>query len=57
MAESLLQVLMWRDSMTRREALEAITEARKRVLEDGEDPQDVLEEEFGLEPDYVMDLL
>lgn len=57
MAEPLLQVLMRRDDMTRSEALEAIAEARKRVLEDGEDPEEVLQDEFGLEPDYVMDLL
>lgn len=56
MAETLLQVLMRRDDLSRAEALEAIGAARKRIFEDGDDPQDVLEEEFGLEPDYIMDL-
>ena len=39
------------------EAVGLIDEARDRVLNDGEDPEEVLYEEFGLEPDYVFDLL
>ena len=35
---------------------ELIADARKRVAE-GEDPEEVLADEFGLEPDYVFDLL
>ena len=54
--ESLLEVLMRRDGMTEDEATEAIAEAASRV-EAGDDPEDVLQEEFGLEPDYVIDLL
>lgn len=53
--ESLKQVLMRRDQMTAQEVDEAIAEARERV-EEGEDPEEVLAEEFGLEPDYVFDL-
>lgn len=30
--------------------------ARERVL-DGEDPEEILHYDFGLEPDYVYDLL
>ena len=56
MEETLKQVLMRRDGMTSREANEAIADARERVLE-GEDPEEVLAEEFGLEPDYIFDLL
>ena len=55
--ESLREVLMRRDGLTSREAAEAIAEARERVLEGGEDPEEVLAEEFGLEPDYLFDLL
>lgn len=55
--ESLKQVLMRRDDMSSEEADEMIQEARERVLNDGENPEDVLQEEFGLEPDYVFDLL
>ncbi len=54
--ETLKQVLMRRDRMSAEEADERIAEARERV-EDGEDPEDVLHDEFGLEPDYVFDLL
>lgn len=53
--ETLLQVLMRRDELTAADARELIDEARERILA-GEDPQDVLAEEFGLEPDYIMDL-
>lgn len=54
--DSLLQVLMRRDEMTREEALLEIRDIKKRVRE-GEDPEEILLEEYGLEPDYVMDLI
>lgn len=54
---SLKQVLMERDELTSKEADELIAEARRMILEDGEDPGEVLYEEFGLEPDYIFDLL
>jgi len=50
------RVLMRRDEMSAEEADEMIQEARERV-EVGEDPEDILYEEFGVEPDYVFDLL
>lgn len=53
----ILPVLMRRDGMSRAEAQELIDMARERVLEYGEDPEEVLAEEFGLEPDYIFDLL
>jgi len=55
--ETLLEVLMRRDRMTKDEAQDAIDEARELVLNEGMDPDEVLREEFGLEPDYVFDLL
>lgn len=54
--ESLKQVLMRRDGCSSAEAVALIQEARERVYE-GEDPEEVLQEEFGLEPDYIFDLL
>ena len=54
--ESLKEVLMRRDGLSAREAQDAIAEARARV-EAGEDPEEVLAEEFGLEPNYIWDLL
>lgn len=53
---NLAKVLMRRDGLTEEEAYELINEARNRVLE-GEDPEEILYEEFGLEPDFVFDLL
>ena len=50
------RVLMRRDGMTAEDVDEWIKAARQAV-EDGEDPEDILQDEFGLEPDYVFDLL
>ncbi len=55
--ESLKQVLMRRDRLTSREADAAIADAADLVFNEGADPEEVLREEFGLEPDYVFDLL
>ena len=52
----LKKVLMQRDGMSSREANKAIEDAKQRVF-DGEDPEDVLADEFGLELDYIFDLL
>lgn len=54
--ETLKQVLMRRDEVSEEVAEELIQIARRRVAE-GEDPEEVLEDEFGLEPDWIMDLL
>ncbi len=54
--ETLKEVLMRRDEMNSSEADEAIAEAAQRVA-DGEDPEEVLLEEFGLELDYAFDLI
>jgi hypothetical protein len=57
---SLKQVLMNRDGLTSAEADEQILNARRELMqriEDGEMPFDFCEEEWGLEPDYLEDLL
>ena len=51
------RVLMRRDGMTAEDVDAWIKAAPRAVLEDGEDPEDALHDEFGLEPDYVFDLL
>jgi len=56
MAESLKKVLMRRDGLTSEEADEQIMSAKERfdeMIMDGEDPSDLMMEEFGLEPDYL----
>ena len=52
----LKRILMERDELSSKEADEIISQARQMIL-DGEDAEEVLYEEFGLEPDYIFDLL
>ena len=52
----LLNILIKRDKISKEEALELINDAKLRVL-DGEDPEEILHDEFGLEPDYIFDLI
>jgi len=54
--KSLKATIMERDGIDSDEADDLIAEARACV-EEGEDPQDILEEYFGLEPDYIFDLI
>ena len=54
--ETLKQVLMRRDKMTAEEADELIAEAREEVA-NGADPEEILYNDFGLEPDYIFDLI
>lgn len=56
MIERIADILVSRDSMTRSEAEEMVHDAKVRVL-NGEDPEEILYEDFGLEPDYVFELL
>ena len=56
MTESLKQVLMRRAGLTNEEADELIDEAKKRVYA-GDDLGEILREEFGLELDYLFDIL
>ncbi len=56
MNNEIIEILMSRDKMTLDEAEEALQHARRRV-DKGADIEDVLREEFGLEPDYIYDLI
>ncbi|MBK9723312.1 MAG: hypothetical protein IPO78_17250 [Saprospiraceae bacterium] len=51
----LLTVLIQRDGMTEREAENEIREMNTRVMS-GENPEEILLE-YGLEPDYVFDII
>ena len=56
------RVLMRRDGYSREEAADALAEARDEVNEwaatgEGRDPEEILYEDFGLEPDYIFDLM
>ena len=57
---SIKVVLMTRDGMSEHQAEEAISECKAELLErikDGEMPFDICAEYFGLEPDYLMELI
>jgi len=56
----LKETLMERDGITAEEASELIGMCKQDLyqrLEDGEMPYDILEEYFGLEPDWLDELL
>ncbi|MDA3855378.1 MAG: hypothetical protein PF569_03905 [Candidatus Woesearchaeota archaeon] len=60
MSESLLKVLMERDGMSEADAREEIEDAKielNSLLEDGEIPYDYCMDRWGLEPDYLEELL
>jgi len=60
MPETIKQVLMRRDKMTSEQADSLIKEAQDDLnyrLADGETPYNICAEWFGLEPDYVMELI
>lgn len=54
--ETIVDILVRRDSISREEAQELLDSA-KQCVADGEDPEEVLEMHFGLEPDYIFELL
>jgi hypothetical protein len=56
MKNEIIEVLMRRDGMTQAEARKLLRELRAMV-EEGADPEDILYEELGLEPDYIFDLV
>lgn len=58
--KTIKQVLMGRDGLTAEEADACISDAAQDMrdrLADGEMPFDICEEWFGLEPDYLAELI
>ena len=56
----IIDVLMERDGLTREQAKDQFGEAQDEMnarLAEGQDAYDICEEYFGLEPDYIMDLI
>ena len=53
---TVVKILMDRDGMTEEEAKDMVREAQERVSQ-GENPEEILHSEFGLEPDYIFDIL
>jgi hypothetical protein len=52
----IVQILMERDGLSEETAFEALADAQLRIYE-GEDAEEVLMDEFGLELDYIDDLI
>lgn len=52
----LRRILMARDGFNDHDADEMFNQARVEI-DNGEDPEEVLLNDFGLEPDYIFDLL
>ena len=52
----LISILVNRDGVSEQEAVAILNECGEMVR-DGYDPESVLHEELGLEPDYFFDLL
>lgn len=60
MTNAIKEILMKRDGMSAEEAQNLIVDARLDLfarLEEGESPDDICLEWFGLEPDYIFDLM
>jgi len=57
MSYSLKRVLMERDGMTGIDADLEIKDIKIRVMQCGENPETILFDEYGLEPDYIWDLI
>jgi hypothetical protein len=52
----LKRILIERDGLSDQEANELIANAKLRILE-GENAEEILEYDFGVEPDYVFDIM
>ena len=52
-----VELLMKRDGITEEEAREMIVETREEMLEDPYVAAEILADNLGIEPDYIMDIL
>lgn len=55
MDETIREVLMRRDGASKEDCDELLAGAREDIWEGGQDPEEVVWEWFGLEPDYIWD--
>lgn len=56
--ENVINILMNRDGMTRDEARELVIETREMLLSaDVWESDEIVADQLGLEPDYIMDIL
>lgn len=52
----IVKILMERDKLSRKAAEKKLMDAQIRIYE-GEDPEDILHNDFHLEPDFLEDLV
>lgn len=52
----IVKILIERDGYEFSEALLALQDARREIA-NGADPEEILLDDFGLEPDYIFDLI
>lgn len=54
-----VKILMERDGMSKDEAIELVEETRDEILAcgGGDEAWDIIEDNLGLEPDYIFDIL
>ena len=57
MKNEIIEVLMERDGLSQREAEQELRRMQEEFDPTVNDPEEVLVYEFGLEPDYIFDLL
>lgn len=58
--KTIKQILIERDGMNEKDAIELIEDAKNDFYERlaaGESPYDICEEWFGLEPDYIFEII
>ena len=58
--KEIISILMTRDGISKDDAIKAIEECRRMMLdaiECGDDPEEVLIDYLGLEPDYMFEIL
>jgi len=58
--KKVIEIIMRRESISFEDAREMVTDCRDAILEGlelGEDPEEIIAQELGLEPDYLFDLI
>lgn len=55
---TVVKILMERDNMTEQEAIDLVRETKEDLLNSPcSDGEDIIMDNLGLEPDYIMDIL
>lgn len=58
MVNPIVKILIERDGMTEEEAVELVKETKEELMNSPcDDGEDIIAENLGLEPDYIMDIL